>query len=37
VTIFRMRAHARNDTGEVDNQGAIVDRVITPPARVVPR
>jgi len=37
VTIFRMRAHARNDTGEVDNQGAVVDRVIAPPASVVPR
>jgi DNA-binding SARP family transcriptional activator/ABC-type branched-subunit amino acid transport system substrate-binding protein len=36
VTIFRIRAGARNDTGVADTQDSIVDRVITPPPRIIP-
>jgi ABC-type branched-subunit amino acid transport system substrate-binding protein len=37
VTIFRMKAGARNDTGVIDNQGALVDRVVVPPPNVIAR
>jgi DNA-binding SARP family transcriptional activator/ABC-type branched-subunit amino acid transport system substrate-binding protein/streptogramin lyase len=36
VTIFRIEAGARNATGSSDFQNAVVDRVIAPPARIVP-
>jgi DNA-binding SARP family transcriptional activator len=36
VTIFRIEAGARNDTGQADYQDAVVDRVILPPPRIVP-
>jgi len=36
VTIFRIRKGARNNTGIIDNQDALVDRVIVPPPRVIP-
>jgi DNA-binding SARP family transcriptional activator/ABC-type branched-subunit amino acid transport system substrate-binding protein/streptogramin lyase len=36
VTIFRIRKGARNDTGVVDNQDAVVYRVIVPPPRIIP-
>jgi hypothetical protein len=35
VTIFRIRRSARNSTGLPDDQGAIVYRVITPPAGII--
>jgi DNA-binding SARP family transcriptional activator/streptogramin lyase len=36
VTIFRIKPGAHNDTGQPDFQNAVIDRVITPPARIVP-
>jgi len=36
VTIFRIKAGARNATGQSDFQNAVVDRVILPPPRIVP-
>jgi DNA-binding SARP family transcriptional activator/ABC-type branched-subunit amino acid transport system substrate-binding protein/streptogramin lyase len=35
VTIFRLRTGAHNTTGLIDAQGAVVDRVITPPPTIV--
>jgi hypothetical protein len=32
-----MKAGARNDTGVIDNQGAVVDRVVVPPPNVIAR
>ncbi|HEY2543879.1 MAG TPA: BTAD domain-containing putative transcriptional regulator [Gaiellaceae bacterium] len=37
VTIFRIQRGAHNDTGQSDYGDAIVDRVIFPPPRIVPR
>jgi ABC-type branched-subunit amino acid transport system substrate-binding protein len=36
VTILRMQRGAPNELGLPGNAGAVVDRVITPPARLVP-
>jgi ABC-type branched-subunit amino acid transport system substrate-binding protein len=35
VTILRLRQGAHNNLGAIDYDGAIVDRVITPPPRIV--
>ncbi len=35
VSVFRMKAGARNGTGLIDDQDAVFDRVVVPPPRIV--